>query len=184
MAKMRRLARPTNCQGIYRKVRGSLHEPAASFEFRLLSDRLPCRGTWIDRANANRQWHASTNGMLQAILIDEITAIGLKSCQGMRDSSIASSEDIKFACTRCGQRIIVERSAAGLNGACPNCNAEVTVPHASGASQPALDPPPVGSPPATDRENRHSWEHALDEARAETARQQALSKRRSRNANA
>ena len=44
---------------------------------------------------------------------------------------IADSADIKFACPQCGQRIVVDKSAAGLNGSCPICEGPVVVPHAS-----------------------------------------------------
>jgi chromosome segregation ATPase len=42
---------------------------------------------------------------------------------------IADSADIKFACSQCGQRIVVDKSAAGLQGNCPICEGPVTVPH-------------------------------------------------------
>jgi chromosome segregation ATPase len=44
---------------------------------------------------------------------------------------IADSTDIKFACSQCGQRIVVEKSAAGLDANCPICEAALTVPHFS-----------------------------------------------------
>ncbi len=44
---------------------------------------------------------------------------------------IADSADIKFACSQCGQRIVVEKSAAGLTANCPICEGLVTVPHVS-----------------------------------------------------
>jgi len=44
---------------------------------------------------------------------------------------IAESADIKFACSQCGQRIVVDKSAAGLSGTCPICEGPVVVPHAS-----------------------------------------------------
>lgn len=36
--------------------------------------------------------------------------------------------DIKFACDGCGQRILVEPAAAGMEGRCPACGARVLVP--------------------------------------------------------
>ena len=44
---------------------------------------------------------------------------------------IADSADIKFACSQCGQRMVVEKSGAGLTADCPFCHAPVTVPHVS-----------------------------------------------------
>ncbi len=44
---------------------------------------------------------------------------------------IADSADIKFACSQCGQRMVVEKSGAGLTAACPICNSPVTVPEFS-----------------------------------------------------
>jgi len=44
---------------------------------------------------------------------------------------IAESDDIKFACAQCGQRIIVEKAAAGITANCPICKGPVTVPHVS-----------------------------------------------------
>jgi chromosome segregation ATPase len=53
----------------------------------------------------------------------------------MRDSSIVDLKDIKFACSHCGQHIVVERSAAGLNGTCPVCHNPVVVPQPDGAGE-------------------------------------------------
>ena len=36
--------------------------------------------------------------------------------------------DIRFACTRCGQRIVVDASAAGLETACPGCATPLIIP--------------------------------------------------------
>jgi chromosome segregation ATPase len=49
----------------------------------------------------------------------------------MRDDMIAESSDIRFACSQCGQRIVVEKSAAGLSGNCPVCEGPVIIPHVS-----------------------------------------------------
>ena len=48
---------------------------------------------------------------------------------------ILESADIKFACSQCGQRIVVEKSAAGMDGTCPICEGPVTVPYASSVSE-------------------------------------------------
>lgn len=49
----------------------------------------------------------------------------------MRDSLIADSADIKFECSQCGQRMVVECSAAGQRADCPGCSTPLTVPHES-----------------------------------------------------
>lgn len=49
----------------------------------------------------------------------------------MRDSMIADSNDINFACIQCGQRMVVERSAAGMGVECPACRTGLVVPHGS-----------------------------------------------------
>lgn len=48
---------------------------------------------------------------------------------------IADSADIKFACLQCGQRIVVDKSAAGLSGTCPICEGPVTVPRLNSISE-------------------------------------------------
>ena len=42
---------------------------------------------------------------------------------------IAESADIKLACSQCGQRIVVDKSAAGMHSNCPICEGPVTVPN-------------------------------------------------------
>jgi len=44
---------------------------------------------------------------------------------------IADSADIKFACSQCGQRMLVEKSGAGLTADCPFCKSPITVPYVS-----------------------------------------------------
>ncbi len=44
---------------------------------------------------------------------------------------IALSADIKFACSQCGQRMVVEKSGAGLTTNCPVCDHKMTVPEVS-----------------------------------------------------
>ncbi len=51
---------------------------------------------------------------------------------------IAYSADINFACSQCGQKIVVEKSGAGLSINCPVCEGEVTVPHVSATRRPGL----------------------------------------------
>jgi hypothetical protein len=51
--------------------------------------------------------------------------------------------DIKFSCSRCGQHIAVDETAAGLTAACPNCKQALVVPFQglSGAMPPPVQPP-------------------------------------------
>jgi chromosome segregation ATPase len=49
----------------------------------------------------------------------------------MRDTLIADNTDIKFECPQCEQRMVVEKSAAGLKADCPKCGHPITVPHVS-----------------------------------------------------
>jgi len=86
----------------------------------------------------------------------------------MRDSSIVHSDDIKFACSQCGQRIVVERSAAGLAGTCPVCNNPVTIPQESHVE--AEEP----SQQASSRDEARWQEMSAEEARVEIARQHSL----------
>ncbi len=44
----------------------------------------------------------------------------------------AHSTDINFACSQCGQRIVVDKSGAGQEADCPICGHPITVPGASG----------------------------------------------------
>jgi len=106
----------------------------------------------------------------------------LNASTGMRDSSIGASTDIKFECTHCGQRIIVERSAAGFAVNCPGCHQPVTVPATdtvvessdlnAAASEPAMH---VHS--GTHTESPVAFGADLEQARAEAARQHALFKK-------
>lgn len=98
---------------------------------------------------------------------------------GMRDSSIDTSDDIKFECSQCGQHILVERSAAGFTVGCPGCQHPVTVPppntlvESSDRDVRASEPAPhVHAGPRTESPLTLGVE--LEEARAETARQHAL----------
>ncbi len=104
----------------------------------------------------------------------------------MRDSLIADSGDIKFECSQCGQRMVVERSAAGFLADCPMCNTPVTVPHIHApvdlgkGEAPALEPAiPVRSKREPGRESAHpiALEVELAEAQAEVVRQHALFKK-------
>jgi len=90
----------------------------------------------------------------------------------MRDSSIVDSSDIKFACSQCGQRIVVERSAAGLDGNCPACNHPVTIP----PEDPGVDESPAPNTPHHEpsREEARWQKLNLEEARLESARQHSL----------
>src|SRR5215208_6204927 len=36
--------------------------------------------------------------------------------------------DIKFECTSCGQKMLVDAEAAGLNADCPSCGCHVSIP--------------------------------------------------------
>lgn len=76
---------------------------------------------------------------------------------------IAVSADIKFACSQCGQRIVVDKSAAGLSGACPICEGPVTVPHASVVEDLPID----GAPVANERGRETYTDPGLDETREE-----------------
>ncbi len=40
----------------------------------------------------------------------------------------ASTQDIRFACAHCGQRIVVEATAAGVETECPGCREPVVIP--------------------------------------------------------
>ncbi|MEP6714820.1 MAG: hypothetical protein ABJC09_04560 [Terriglobia bacterium] len=96
---------------------------------------------------------------------------------------IADSADIKFECSQCGQRMVVERSAAGLSADCPMCSTPVTVPQVHAPADKGKAEAPVGeqSPPA--RTPPDGWESTqqveaeLAEARAEISRQHALFKK-------
>lgn len=48
---------------------------------------------------------------------------------------IAESADIKFACSQCGQRIVVDKAAAGMHSNCPICEGPVTVPHCTSVEE-------------------------------------------------
>ena len=45
---------------------------------------------------------------------------------------IADSTEIKFACSRCGQRLSVDSSGAGMTTACPTCEQPLVVPQLAG----------------------------------------------------
>jgi len=97
----------------------------------------------------------------------------------MRDFSIADSTDIKFECSQCGQRIIVERSAAGLTADCPMCNHPVTVPSVQESIDMAGDLGADSEPRARIMQAESTGANAgdLEEARAEIGRQNALFKK-------
>lgn len=95
----------------------------------------------------------------------------------MRDSTIADTADIKFACSQCGQRMVVESSAAGLTTDCPVCSSPIEVPHSDSPAEPNLSEtvPAPATPPK--RSAAHGVEAELAEARAEIARQHSLFKK-------
>jgi chromosome segregation ATPase/DNA-directed RNA polymerase subunit RPC12/RpoP len=112
----------------------------------------------------------------------------------MTDDMIANSADIKFACSQCGQRIVVEKSAAGLRASCPICSGPVIVPHSSSIHERRArvggEERTVGSGAFTDpgteetREELFSsvvdhgqTERQLDEARMEIERLRVLFKK-------
>jgi chromosome segregation ATPase len=100
---------------------------------------------------------------------------------------IAESADIKFACSQCGQRMVVEKSGAGLTADCPICNSPVTVPHVSSIRRRNHHAEGAARAPYADpaAEEMHDelieaalqtghFEREVDAARQELARQQAL----------
>jgi chromosome segregation ATPase len=101
---------------------------------------------------------------------------------GMRDS-LTASPDIKFECSQCGQRIVVERSGVGFTVDCPGCRRPVQVPHhdtfsESGGTEmrPAAAVEPAVAHPEPTGTNSAPVDD-LEQARAEIARQNALFKR-------
>ena len=42
--------------------------------------------------------------------------------------------EIKFACPKCKQRVLVDDSAAGVEIACPSCQLELIIPGTDGAT--------------------------------------------------
>lgn len=104
----------------------------------------------------------------------------------MRDTLIAD-DDIKFECSQCGQRIVVEKSAAGLKADCPGCRTPVTVPSVDTMVEPDKKEAAVTEHPqqvATPADHPHptlgpaqSLEAELTEARSEIARQHSLFKK-------
>lgn len=102
----------------------------------------------------------------------------------MRDSLIADSADIKFECSQCGQRMVVERSAAGQKADCPMCSTPITVPVESSIVQvipngeslaaEAVPAPKVEEPKWKSAEQ---LEAELTEAHAEIERQHSLFKK-------
>src|SRR4051812_32355904 len=105
----------------------------------------------------------------------------------MRDDMIAESADIKFACPQCGQRIVVDKSAAGLHGTCPICEGPVTVPFLENAEHglPDLGNGPYADPGLEETreelfgsaEQVGQLQRQLDQARSEIERQHALFKK-------
>jgi chromosome segregation ATPase len=102
----------------------------------------------------------------------------------MRDTLIADSADIKFECSQCGQRMVVERSAAGLMADCPACCTPVTVPHGHSSAESGESELLTQESVAAVRSHRNSGRDAahqvevdLAEAQAEIARQHALFKK-------
>lgn len=102
----------------------------------------------------------------------------------MRDILIADSTDIKFACSQCGQRMVVEKSAAGLRADCPMCGSPVTVPHTHPPADATRSDAPVAEQVAPAQSRREPGRESaaqvaaeLESAREEIARQQALFKK-------
>lgn len=106
---------------------------------------------------------------------------------------IADSTEIKFACSRCGQRLSVDASGAGMTTNCPTCASALVVPqvgglHNRGYGDTAETDPPRSSPPAGEetvpaseaqelrdelleaQRRSEEWEGALATARQENAR--------------
>jgi chromosome segregation ATPase len=99
---------------------------------------------------------------------------------------IADSADIKFACSQCGQRIVVDKSAAGLEGNCPICEGPVTVPHVSGPQDRSGVDGCVFGDPGEEEMREELFESAsqlgqlqreLDKTHKELERQRALFKK-------
>lgn len=112
----------------------------------------------------------------------------------MRDDTIADSTDIKFACSQCGQRMIVAKSGAGEKVNCPVCEHPLTVPYvseftgdddesvttATKASQEQVEyqgPNPVHTASGRAVAQDGSLERELASIKQELARQQALFKK-------
>ncbi|HEY3900854.1 MAG TPA: hypothetical protein VGM54_19745 [Chthoniobacter sp.] len=97
----------------------------------------------------------------------------------------AVSPDIKFECSRCGQRIVVERSAAGFTVDCPGCRHPVTVPNPDTFADSGNSEEPSRPLAPAESGAVHAEVHGansvpvddLEQARAEIARQNALFKR-------
>ena len=111
---------------------------------------------------------------------------------------IADSTDIKFSCSKCGQHIVVDKSAAGLEASCPICAHPVVVPQASsihsrtssGQSRTSEPQQSAQRPTFADPDSEQTradlfdaaaasgrLERELDEAKAEIARYTALFKK-------
>jgi len=98
----------------------------------------------------------------------------------MRDTLIADSTDIKFECSQCGQRMLVERSAAGQKADCPKCGSPVTVPQLAPPAEIIETETPATPAPSRHEAGGEGAPHvvvALEEARAEIARLHALFKK-------
>jgi chromosome segregation ATPase len=88
---------------------------------------------------------------------------------------IALSADIKFACSQCGQRMVVEKSGAGLATNCPVCDHEMTVPQFSTPPTNALwadQDSYVGESPSRLEERSFDAEEPAAERPAEMPRQE------------
>ncbi len=102
----------------------------------------------------------------------------------MRDSLIADSDDIKFECSQCGQRMVVERSAAGQKIDCPMCSTSLTVPvESSLVTEIRNGEEPVAEAVLAPKIDEPKWKSAeqleaeLAEAHAEIERQHSLFKK-------
>lgn len=105
----------------------------------------------------------------------------------MRDSLIADN-DIMFECSQCGQRIVVEKSAAGLKADCPICSTPMMVPPGNAVAESekggepigesvALAPEPATNHPSPASDTPQQLEAELAEAREEIVRQHTLFKK-------
>lgn len=102
----------------------------------------------------------------------------------MRDSLIADSADIKFECSQCGQRMVVERSAAGQKADCPMCSTPITVPlelpiivEASQGDAPTPETAPASKVEESKWKSAEQLKAELAEAQAEIERQHSLFKK-------
>jgi chromosome segregation ATPase len=80
---------------------------------------------------------------------------------------IADSADIKFACPQCGQRMVVEKSGAGVTADCPFCHSPVTVPYVSSIYDHGSRGHRAESAAAPSESNTNFTDPSIDETREE-----------------